>query len=484
MSARVLVVDDEKSILEFFEILLAKEGLEAVCAESGQAAMQKIGSGIFDLVISDVSMPGMTGLELLQQLKQTSPDTAVILITAYGTTETAVEAMKQGAVDYILKPFKVDEIKLVIHTALERNALYRENVLLKRQLKARLGFSKLIGSSRTMLEVYAMIERLAKNRSNVLLTGGSGTGKELVARAIHDQGERRDAPFVSVNCGAIPENLIESELFGHMKGAFTGAVMNKRGLMEVAERGTFFFDEVGELPQQTQVKLLRVLQEKKIRRVGGTEDIPIECRIVAATNKELDKEVAAGRFREDLYYRLNVFNIKLPRLSERVEDIPMLVQHFIKKYTQEHDKHLDGIEPAALRYFERYPFPGNVRELENLVEQAVAMSNGEVIVVNDLPAALRLGNALAPVEGGKSTAQHGTLDKVREGECDLQAELDAFEKGLLLEALRVAGGVKKEAAKILHISFRSIRYRLLKLGIETNRFAEENEEKSEEKNGL
>jgi two-component system response regulator PilR (NtrC family) len=473
----ILVVDDEKSIQEFFEILLKKEGLQATCVGSGAAALEQLKKNIFDLVISDVSMPGMTGIELLTQVKAFSPETSVVMITAFGAAETAVEAMKQGATDYLLKPFKVDEIKIVIRQILERASLSRENTLLKEQIKMRMGGGTFIGRSPQMLAIFDMVQRLAKNRSNVLISGASGTGKELVARAIHEQGERKNAPFVSINCGAIPENLIESELFGYMRGAFTGAGANKRGLMEVAEHGTFFLDEIGELPLATQVKLLRVLQERKIRRVGGIDDITIDCRIIAATNRELAKEVERGNFREDLYYRLNVLTIKMPLLKERRDDIPILLENFINKYAREHERRNIHFSAAALECFKNYSYPGNVRELENLVEQTVALSSKENIDVEDLPAVLRQHPIAAQ-------ASISTLDSLKVNECDIDQELANLERKLILSALQSCGGVKKKAAKLLKISFRSMRYRLNKLNIATDDIVDENEpEESSESEG-
>ena len=465
---KILIVDDERSIQEFFAIMIGKEGFEYKCVGSGEEAVHEVENEIFDLVITDLSMSGISGMEVLQKVKQISPETSVILITAYGDTETAVEAMKLGALDYISKPFKLEEIKLTIRKAIERSQLWRENEQLKNELSSRVGLGGLIGSCKSMQQVFNAINHLAKHRSNVLITGSSGTGKELVARAIHDRGVRADLPFVSVNCGAIPENLIESELFGYMRGAFTGATNNKRGLLEAAGDGTFFFDEVGELPLATQVKLLRVLQERKIRRVGGVEDIGINCRILAATNRDLASEVKHGRFRDDLYYRLNVFSVSLPELQQRKADIPLLVKHFVNKYEKVHQVSVKHIDEEAMRRFELFNYPGNVRQLESFVEQAVAMSAGDVIEVRHLPAILRESASEHDTgNGGLTSVQASALDLTRSHKnfC-LTKALEDYERSILTQALEQAGGVKKKAAKLLNISFRSIRYRLVKLGVE------------------
>jgi two-component system response regulator PilR (NtrC family) len=461
----VLVVDDEKSIQEFFAILLKKEGYEAACASGGEEALSLIAAKQYDLVISDVAMPGMSGLELLQKIKSDNPQSAVLMMTAYSDTESAVQAMKLGAVDYLLKPFKVEEIKAVIGQALECKKLASKTSRLSGAIKEHLGTNQMIGRSQPMKRVFAKIAKVANTRATVLISGESGTGKELVARAIHENGGLRHGPFVSVNCGAIPENLIESELFGYMRGAFTGALQNKRGLFEVAENGTFFLDEVGELPLATQVKLLRVLQEKRLRRVGGTEDVGIRCRVVAATNRNLEDEIRAGRFREDLYYRLNVMPINLPPLRERFEDIPSLVEFFLTLHGKDYHSPVRKLSDSAMEAFLSYEYPGNVRELENLVEQTLAMATQEVVQKAELPGVLlralgEKGNlepsAALPIFGGDDENDTVYLDSL----------LEEYERQILQRALDASGGVKKKAAKLLNISFRSIRYRLSKLGIE------------------
>ena len=451
---RILVVDDEHSMREFLEIFFRREGFDVVTAADVDAALLAVESDDFDVVISDVRMPGRSGLELLDAVKEISPETIVIMITAFATTETAIAAMRQGAYDYVTKPFKVDELRLVVEKALEKKSLTLENRRLRSELRAQLKNRSLVGSSSAMRKVYDLIGQVAGTKTNVLLCGESGTGKELVARATHEQSERRDRPFVAVNCGAIPENLLESELFGHVKGAFTGAVQNKAGLFEIADQGTLFLDEVGELPPPLQVKLLRVIQEKTVRRVGGTGDHHVDVRIVAATNRKLEDEIAAGRFRDDLYYRLNVIQITLPPLRERMEDVPLLIRHFIDKYAAETGNEVHSISDGAMERILAYGFPGNVRELENLVERAVALCRDGLIGVESLPPTL-----LDPRKGesrSRLPAGGGNLDQM----------MNKFERDLLGEALERCGGVKKRAAAFLGISFRSFRYRFEKLGLD------------------
>jgi two-component system response regulator PilR (NtrC family) len=458
--ARILVVDDEQSMREFLEIFFRGEGYEVVTAPDVDAALVAVEADDFDVVISDLQMPERSGLELLHAVKESAPQTVVIMITAYATAETAIAAMKQGAYDYVTKPFKVDELRLVVEKALEKRLLAAENQRLRSELRREAGRRYLVGNSRAMEQLFELVARVADTKTNVLIQGESGTGKELVARAIHEQSERLEHPFVAVNCGAIPENLLESELFGHVKGAFTGAVQNKAGLFETAHRGTLFLDEIGELPASLQVKLLRAIQDKAVRRVGGTSDHQVDVRIVAATNRRLEEEVAGGRFREDLYYRLNVIQIVLPPLRERLEDVPLLVQHFVERHAAELGKPVRGFSDAALARLLAYPFPGNVRELENLVERSVALCQGDTIGPESLPPAV-----LEPAARGRSAKlplEGATLDTL----------VDEFERGLLSEALRQTAGVKKRAAQLLGISFRSFRYRLEKLGMDGSPDAE------------
>jgi two-component system response regulator PilR (NtrC family) len=452
--ARILVVDDEQSMQEFLEIFLRREGYDVVAVGNVDAAIAQLEADEVDIFITDMQMPGKTGLDLILAARELSPESIPIVVTAFGTTDSAIAAMKEGAYDYLTKPFKVDELRIVIEKALEKKILAVENRRLRKELRSQVRDRNIIGHSRAMQEVYDLIAQVAETKTNVLVYGESGTGKELVARAIHEQGDRNGEPFVAINCGAIPENLLESELFGHAKGSFTGAVQNKEGLFEAASGGTLFLDEIAELSPALQVKLLRALQEKTIRRVGDTVDRKVDVRIISATNRRLEDEVAGGRFREDLYYRLNVIQLTLPPLRERVDDIPLLVQHFIRRYSEELGKPIDGMDAEAYEALSRYAFPGNVRELENLVERAVALSRGPTIGCDLFPATVlqarpQRDTARFPVEG-----------------VDLEKMVADYERSLLHEALRAAGGVKKRAARLLGISFRSFRYRLEKLGIE------------------
>ncbi|MEK6726836.1 MAG: sigma-54 dependent transcriptional regulator [Deltaproteobacteria bacterium] len=456
--SKILIVDDEVSMREFLEIMLSKEGHKVSSAGSGKEALNMLNDTIYDLIVSDVQMPGMNGIELLRNVKEVCPDTTVIMITAYASTESGVEAMKAGAYDYITKPFKIDEIKLIIKNALEKKRLEVENLLLKREFRERYSFGNILGNSPEMLKVYDLIEKIGPTKTNVLVEGESGTGKELVAKAIHHQSPRREKPFVAITCGAIPDGLMESELFGHMKGSFTGAIANKAGLFEMADGGTVFLDEIGELPLAIQVKLLRVIQERSFRRVGGTEDITVDVRIISATNKTLEEEVKKGTFREDLYYRLNVLQIRMPPLRERLSDVPILARHFLDKYAKEHGKDVKGITTVAMRILEGYSYPGNVRELENVIERGVALEQGAQLSAESLPGFKQL--TYIPPEG-----------------LDLEEAVGKYEKALIVSALDKVGGVKKRAAKLLNISFRSIRYRLEKYGLNTG---EDSEEESDE----
>ncbi|MBW1683883.1 MAG: sigma-54-dependent Fis family transcriptional regulator [Deltaproteobacteria bacterium] len=452
--ARILVVDDERSMQEFLEIFFRSEGYEVVTAGDVESARLHLEGDEFDVVITDIKMPDGSGLDLLHAAHDLSPETMVIMITAFASTETAIAAMKQGAYDYITKPFKVDEIRIVVEKALEKKLLATENRRLRSELRSQVRDRSIVGSSQVMQRVYELIAQIANTKANVVITGESGTGKEMVARAIHEGGERCSQPFVVVNCAAIPENLLESELFGHVKGAFTGAIQNKTGLFEAAGGGTLFLDEVGELPLSLQVKLLRAIQEKTFRRVGGTRDQRADVRIVAATNRLLDEDVKTGRFREDLYYRLNVIEIPLPPLRERPDDIALLVGHFIEKYARELGKEVTGCSEETMQKLLRYRFPGNVRELENVIERAVALSREATIELESLPPAL-----LNPPLPGR------TMRIPPEG-VDLDTLMEEYERSLLLEALVPARGVKKKAAQLLGISFRSFRYRFEKLEID------------------
>jgi len=450
--ARILIVDDEASLRDMLAVLLRREGYEIESADNGQAALEKIADQSFDLIISDIRMPIISGIDLLRQLREQDDETTVIMITAFSSTEEAVEAMKLGAYDYITKPFKNDEIRLVVKNALERRQLQRENRQLKQQLKQRFSFRNLIGDSAAMNKLIALLERVAPSLANVLITGESGTGKELVAQALHLGSERKKHPFVAINCGAIPENLLESELFGHERGAFTGADKKKQGLFESAHLGTLFLDEIGELPMGMQVKLLRVLQEREFRRVGGTSNIPLDVRLIAATNQDLSANIAQGTFREDLYYRLNVVTIELPPLRERRSDIPLLIQNFYCQKTGRDDTY--QIDKSALELLLNYDWPGNVRELENLVERCLVLGDRQLLTVDSLPPQLQK----------KRTTLSCTLQEIPAG-FNMEQWLEEQERQILQAALQQADGVRTKAAELLGISFRQIRYRLDKLGI-------------------
>jgi len=456
MKIRILVVDDELSMREFLSILLEREGYQVTAAGSAEEALALLEGTLFDLIISDVQMPGLGGIELLARIKATSPETAVLMITAFSAAEQAVEAMKLGAYDYIAKPFKIEEIKQLVRNALEKQGLKRENTLLKQHVLEKDTFCGIIGASPKMREIFALIQKVAPSSSSVMILGESGTGKELVARAIHANSPRKDKPFVAVNCGAIPESLIESELFGHKKGAFTGAVADRPGLFEQAEGGTLFLDEIGELPLLMQTKLLRVLQEREFRRVGDSIVRRSDVRILTATNRDLDGKVKDGGFREDLFYRINVVQIVLPPLRERIEDIPHLVESFYRKFsTAAHTGEV--ITPAALKTLVNYPFPGNVRELENIVERSLIMDQA-MISEKNLP---------KQVISGSSPCLCAEVEIPEEGLC-LEPLLDDLEKRYLLKALERTNGAKKKAAGLLGMSFRSFRYRLAKFGLDTD----------------
>jgi two-component system response regulator PilR (NtrC family) len=449
--ARILVVDDEKSMREFLAIMLRQEGHEVALAEGGEAALDILRREPVDLVLTDMRMPRTDGLAVLKATKEVSPDTVVIVITAFASTETAVEAMKLGAYDYITKPFKLDEIKLIVANALERKRLRDENLYLKRQLETHRRSQTIIGKSPKLLDVLDTVRKIADSHSTVMITGESGTGKELVARAIHDQSYRRDKPFVSVNCGAIPDTLIESEFFGHVKGAFTGAVANKVGLFSAADGGSLFLDEITEIPQTLQVKLLRAIQEREIRRVGDPRETKVDVRLIAASNLDLEKAVQDNVLREDLFYRLNVIPIHLPSLRERREDIPLLVDHFVQKFSAELGKAVRRVSPEALSVLEQYQWPGNIRELENVIERAIVLGGSEILGVEALPESLRRPRVVRDVEP----------DFPDEG-LDLEATLDRIEQQYLRLALERAGGVQTRAAELLRMTFRQFRYKVQK----------------------
>ncbi len=454
--ARILVVDDERSMRELLAIVLRREGYEVLLAENGRAAIDLLEREPVDLLISDIKMPDLSGVEVLRAAKAIDQDILGIMITAFASTDTAVEAMRLGACDYLSKPFDVDLLKMKVREKIENRQLRQENLLLKRTLGLSHQFSNIIGRSEGMLAVFKMIETVGRTNSTILLTGESGTGKGLVAQAIHFHSLRRDKPMVSLNCGALPENLLESELFGHMRGSFTGADSNKKGLLEVAERGTVFLDEIGEMSAVMQVKLLRVLQERRFRRVGGLEEITADIRVVAATNQDLARAIAEGRVREDLYYRINVIPIVLPPLRERREDIGLLADHFLAKYNEQMGKEIAGVSRESMDLLVQYDWPGNIRELENVMERAVALEATPAILPESLPAGVRGDTPRAPA---------ASADGLPESGFDLEAHVKEIERGYIAEALKRAGGVQVKAAELLGMSFRSFRYYVKKYNL-------------------
>jgi two-component system response regulator PilR (NtrC family) len=454
--SEILLVDDERSVREVLAIYLRRAGHQVEAAANVTEARAALAAREFDVVITDLRMPDGTGLDVLAESKARRAGTEVVVATAYATAETAIAAMKAGAYDYLLKPFKVDEVGLVVERALERRTLLRQNLALRDEIKGRYRLDRLLGKSAPMQRLYDLVRKVAPTRTSVLLVGESGTGKELAARALHELGPRAERPFVAVNCGAIPEALLESELFGYVKGAFTGASSEKTGLFEAASGGTLFLDEVGELPAAMQVKLLRALQERRVKPVGGVAEREVDVRVVAATNRDLEAEVERGTFRQDLYYRLNVIQIRMPPLRERREDIPLLVEHFLRKLGAEHGRPVTEIDGAAMSALTGYGYPGNVRELENLIERAITLSSDGRVTLEALP-------DLAPAgTGGGGGRAAPALPP--EG-LDLEREVEGFERDILLRALERTEGNRTEAARLLGISFRSMRYRLSKLGI-------------------
>ncbi len=456
--SRILVVDNEKSMREMLSIALGKEGYKEETARNGEVAVEMVENSSYDVVITDINMPRSNGIDVLNAVNRVRPETPVIMMTGYASPETAVETMKKGAYDYITKPFNMDDFKLVIRNASEKKQLTEENTYLKSALKNKYQFGNIIGKNEGMKKVFDYIEKVSNSNATVLIGGESGTGKELVAKALHYNSSRKNYPFISINCGAMPENLLESELFGHEKGAFTSADSTKIGLMEAAHKGTFFLDEVYDAPLSIQVKLLRVLQEREMTRVGGTQPIKVDLRILAATNRDLAEGVKQKVFREDLYYRLKVITIELPPLRKRKEDIPLLVQHFLNKYNEQHDRDhkIQGIGPEELKCMENYAWPGNIRELENTIERAVVLETGDLIGISSLPE--EIFKAPSPVDN---------LVPSIEGDppVDLEKTLDGIEKSMLLGALSKTDGMINKAAKLLNLSFRSMRYRVKKHNI-------------------
>ena len=451
----IMVVDDEQSMCEFLEIILLRDGYQVSCFTDALAAVASLETKNYDLVISDLKMPSMSGLELLRTVKKKTPTTEIIMITAFASTTTVIEAMKNGAFDYITKPFKVDEILLTIEKALKNSQLQRENLRLRQELEKRFGFDNLIGKSPPMIAIYEIIKQVAPTKTNVLICGESGTGKELVARAIHFSGPHKEKPFVAVNCAAIPEHLIESELFGHTKGAFTGAVSNTEGYLAAADGGTLFLDEIAELPPALQVKILRVIQEKRFQKVGNPKEISIDLQFIAATNRDLQVAVNSGEFRQDLFYRLNVIRIDLPPLRQRQEDIPLLIKHFLQQYCQEYNRDLNGFSPEATQALINYDYPGNIRELENIVERCVVLEpEGGFITASTLPAVVQ-----------ENSQNDLTTTKLPKEGLNLEEVVARLETDLIEQALKQCDGNKTRAAELLGLTFRSMRYRLDKYGL-------------------
>jgi DNA-binding NtrC family response regulator len=445
MPGKILVVDDEEIIRESLSFVLRKEGYEVDEAENGRVAQGKLLEGNYDIVVTDLEMPQMRGIELLEEIKKLNIQTAIIIITAFGSLDTAIAALRAGASDYILKPIEFDELLIKIKRMFEIKDLLLENRILKKEIQRSYDFDNIVGKSPAIKKIYDMIHTVAETDSTVLITGNSGTGKELVAKALHYKSKRKNKPFITVNCGAITENLIESELFGHKRGAFTGAISDKEGFIKAADGGTLFLDEISELPLQLQVKLLRVLQEKEFTPVGMTTSFPVNVRFIATTNKELKEEINAGKFREDLYFRLNVIEINLPSLKEREEDIPLLADHFLDKYRKEMNKSIKGIDNEAMRALIGYEWRGEVRELENIIERAVIFCKTDYITVQDLPPAFR--------------PKFGIIDFSKLG--SLEESVRKFEKDYILKALESNGYNKEKTSELLQVGLSTL-YRKLK----------------------
>ncbi len=459
MAERLLIVDDEPSMREFLEIMLCQDGYEVRSAADGEQGLKFYKEFQPDLVLTDVKMPGMSGLDLIREIKNSSEDytSPIIAITAYASADDAIKAVRAGAYDYVSKPFQIEDLRIIIRNALEARRLRKENIELKQAIENKSKFEQIVGRSKAMVEIFNLVQKIAPSKASVLILGESGTGKELIAKAIHHRSPRARKPFVTINCSAIPETLLESELFGHVRGSFTGAVANKPGLIEVAHTGTLFLDEIGEIPLSTQAKLLRFLQEKEVRRVGGNEDKKVDVRIIAATNRDLEKMMEEGAFREDLYYRLNVIRISIPPLREREEDVPALIEHFMEKYCQEQRKKIMKVSSLAMRVLCSYDFPGNVRELENIIERCVTLEQSDQLSAQTLPSRL--------VEDTKPTSMMAELDIPQEG-IDLNTTLEDLERKFITRALEMTGYNRSRSARLLGISSRSLRYRLVKLGMD------------------
>jgi DNA-binding NtrC family response regulator len=447
---KILLIDDEAPSREALTLLLKSADYDVKSAGSGNEAFEQLAEGVFDIIITDLFLPDLDGIDILKQVKSASPAMEVILITGHASAETAVRAMKEGAFDYITKPLNIDELRIILGKAVEKRRLLSENVYLRKQLRDKFEFANIIGASPAMQKVFNRMKRIIKTDSTILIMGESGTGKEIVAKAIHFNGHRKDKPFVAVHCGAIPENLLESELFGHTKGAFTGAIKDKIGKFESANKGTIFLDEIGTMPMHLQTKLLRVLQEQEVERVGSTRPIKLDVRVISATNQHLEAEVKAGNFRDDLFYRLNVIPLNLPPLRERVEDILPLVRFFLRKNCKEMKRPIMTLSKEAFEALELYHWPGNVRELENIVERTVALTDGDQISLDDLPSAIMAGASTRVVERG----------------VDLPKTISDIERKMIIEALALSNGVKARAAQMLNLNRTTLVEKMRRLGMD------------------
>jgi DNA-binding NtrC family response regulator len=455
----ILIIDDEEVLQDILTVLIRKEGHTPITAGTGEEGLAVLEREEIDLILLDLMLPGMHGMEVLRQVRQRNTEVVVVVITAFSSIESAIEAMREGAFHYIPKPFKNEEVLLTIRKGLEQRRLTSENRSLREQLRQRFAFDNILGKSKPMQQVYELIQLAAPAKSNILILGESGTGKELVAKAIHHHSRRADGPFVTVNSGSMPADLLESNLFGHIRGAFTGAVASKRGLFEVADGGSVFFDEIGNIPIDTQAKLLRVIQEREFMRLGGLDTIKVDVRIIAATNADLDHAVQQGHFREDLFYRLAVISVTLPPLRRRSEDIPLLAQHFLAHYARENEKALREISPRAMEMLIDYPWPGNVRELENAIERAVVLSTGEVLTEQLLPASVR--------QRGESPTNGGGLlpPMLPTNGISFKDAVSQYERQIIIRALQSCGGVQKRAAELLQVKPTTLHEMMKRLNI-------------------
>ncbi len=463
-SSQILIIDDEAHNLQALMLLLSHAGYQVQTATSGEEALEIMKKNPFEIIITDLFLPGVSGIDILKQVKEDSPYTSVILITGNASAETAVEAMKEGAFDYITKPFNFEKLKVIVAKAVEKSRLVAENLYLRQQLRGKYRFDNIIGNSLPMQQVFSRMERIVNTDSTILILGESGTGKELVAKAIHYNSGRKDHPFIAINCGAIPGELLESELFGHVKGSFTGAVVDKPGRFEAANNGSIFLDEIGNMPMHLQIKLLRVLQEQEVERVGSTHKIKLNVRVISATNANLEDEVRAGNFRDDLYYRLNVIPVHLPPLRERREDIALLARSFLQKFCREMKRPLMSISPEAMTALELYAWPGNVRELENMMERTVALTDGEIIARDDLPA--YISGIESPAAVMTTTPPRITPEGI-----DMMEIIGDLERQMISEALELSGGVKARAAALLGINRTTLVEKIKRFDLEAKKRA-------------